>query len=230
MADGTCPVVEDGNVCGKPVKARGWCDKHWKRWKKHGDPLIAGKRGYPGTPEAEAERRRKIGDAQRGKSAGPKSEETRRKISEALTGRKLPPEQVEKARASMLAQRDKIAATSRAQWERWRAERGLDAPSYSGLHRRVRRALGSASEYECVECGGPALHWSQIHGTDGTALEHYRPMCQPCHFAYDQVGAQAKATLGPEGRRNAALKAWETKRRKKVDPAGVSPDLPLAGP
>lgn len=24
--------------CDKPLKARGWCAMHWKRWSKHGDP------------------------------------------------------------------------------------------------------------------------------------------------------------------------------------------------
>jgi 5-methylcytosine-specific restriction endonuclease McrA len=26
--------------CGKPEKARGWCTKHYQRWKKHGDPAL----------------------------------------------------------------------------------------------------------------------------------------------------------------------------------------------
>src|SRR5262245_57706262 len=29
--------------CGKPVVGRGWCSKHWQRWKTHGDPLITRK-------------------------------------------------------------------------------------------------------------------------------------------------------------------------------------------
>ena len=40
----TCNI--DG--CGKPSRARGWCNMHWKRWQKHGDPLGAAYRG----PEA----------------------------------------------------------------------------------------------------------------------------------------------------------------------------------
>lgn len=31
----TCAV--DG--CSSPPRARGWCPKHWKRWRAHGDPL-----------------------------------------------------------------------------------------------------------------------------------------------------------------------------------------------
>ena len=33
----TCSIVD----CGKPVKARGWCDAHYMRWQRHGDPLAA---------------------------------------------------------------------------------------------------------------------------------------------------------------------------------------------
>ena len=28
--------------CGRPVDARGWCKAHWKRWRRHGDPLGGG--------------------------------------------------------------------------------------------------------------------------------------------------------------------------------------------
>lgn len=31
-----CCSVED---CGRPVRARGWCNPHWHRWYRHGDPL-----------------------------------------------------------------------------------------------------------------------------------------------------------------------------------------------
>lgn len=35
MADRTCSI--DG--CDRPVKGRGWCDPHYKRWWRNGDPL-----------------------------------------------------------------------------------------------------------------------------------------------------------------------------------------------
>lgn len=230
MADSTCGIIDDGEVCGKPVKARGWCDKHWKRWKTNGDPHIAGRRGHAKSPEAEAERRRKIAESGRGKKYGPPNEETRRKLSVAQTGRKASQETRDAMSAGHLANRDKIAATSLAQWEKWRAEHNLAAPGYFGLHNRVRKARGPASNYACVDCEKRAQHWATLHGTDGTdVMAHYQPMCVPCHFAYDQVAAQAKATLGPEGRRAAALKAWETKHRGE-GPASDSPPLPLAGP
>lgn len=37
MPDRTCSI--DG--CGKPFLARGWCRKHYQRWRNNGDPLKA---------------------------------------------------------------------------------------------------------------------------------------------------------------------------------------------
>lgn len=212
--------------CGKPLRARGWCVKHYNRWRRHGDPLTAGKKGYPGSPAAEAERRRKIAETSRGRTNGPLSAETRRKLSEALTGRTLPREHVESARAGMLARREETAATSRAQWERKRQESGQPL-GYFGCHRRVRTARGPAKFQTCVSCGNPARHWAHIHDTDRTNPQNYQAMCQSCHIAYDNAAAKAFVTKGADGRRAIALKAWETKRRKKAQ-QGVAPDPALA--
>lgn len=32
-----CVVPE----CGKEARSRGWCAMHWRRWRKHGDPLFS---------------------------------------------------------------------------------------------------------------------------------------------------------------------------------------------
>ncbi len=34
-------------MCGKEVRARGWCHMHYMRWQRHGDPLDAGHKGAP---------------------------------------------------------------------------------------------------------------------------------------------------------------------------------------
>jgi hypothetical protein len=44
MAKGTC------SICGEPELARGWCIKHYARWRKHGDPLGVGTLGRPKGP------------------------------------------------------------------------------------------------------------------------------------------------------------------------------------
>lgn len=34
-----CSVIENGQQCDRSVHARGWCMKHYCRWRSHGDPL-----------------------------------------------------------------------------------------------------------------------------------------------------------------------------------------------
>lgn len=36
MPEGTCSVVESGEHCPNPVLARGWCGKHYQRWRTKG--------------------------------------------------------------------------------------------------------------------------------------------------------------------------------------------------
>jgi hypothetical protein len=72
----------------------------------------------------------------------------------------------------------------------------LSDVSYETMHGRVRARRGTASMYECVDCGGHAKHWS-YDGLDDNELvgnfdlrysmdvTHYQPRCVPCHSAYD---------------------------------------------
>lgn len=53
---------------------------------------------------------------------------------------------------------------------------------YARAHAAVRHAKGKASEHDCVDCGGQALDWSQIHDTDD-----YEPRCRSCHKKYDMT-------------------------------------------
>ncbi|WP_433379404.1 hypothetical protein [Streptosporangium sp. CA-115845] len=39
MPDVTCSVLESGTRCPRPAIARGWCNKHYVRWQRTGDPL-----------------------------------------------------------------------------------------------------------------------------------------------------------------------------------------------
>jgi hypothetical protein len=41
VTDRICDVVD----CGSPAAVRGWCHRHYSRWKRHGDPL-AGRRSH----------------------------------------------------------------------------------------------------------------------------------------------------------------------------------------
>jgi len=72
-----------------------------------------------------------------------------------------------------------------------------DSVSYDGAHMRVAAARGTAKRYACVDCHGPALHWSYDHRDPAPkfderrrllyspAVEHYEPRCAKCHKAFD---------------------------------------------
>jgi cytochrome c553 len=71
---------------------------------------------------------------------------------------------------------------------------------YDGAHNRVKAIKGSASQFPCAECGGPARHWAYSHAdaaelrmTHGRQAgspysanpDHYAPMCVKCHARFD---------------------------------------------
>lgn len=70
-----------------------------------------------------------------------------------------------------------------------------DNVGYTGAHDRVRNALGKATKFECVQCSSQAKHWAYDHadidekqskfGPYSTKIEHYQPMCVPCHKNFD---------------------------------------------
>lgn len=67
-----------------------------------------------------------------------------------------------------------------------------DTAGYQARHSRVWRARGKASAQVCVDCGGAAKEWSQVHGTDGLDVFDYEPRCRHCHYVYDgKVGVAA---------------------------------------
>ena len=46
MANRTCSV----SLCERTARARGWCKMHYDRWRRHGDPGIAGRIRIDGEP------------------------------------------------------------------------------------------------------------------------------------------------------------------------------------
>ena len=77
--------------------------------------------------------------------------------------------------------------------------------TYSGAHMRVRAVKGSASDYECADCGARAREWSycgesaseKFQDVNGYKLAYsddvdaYEPRCSPCHWVYDSARASA---------------------------------------
>jgi hypothetical protein len=62
-----------------------------------------------------------------------------------------------------------------------RAER----PSYDVWHNRVKKARGPASDYRCIDCGGPAEDWSTADRSSNDVWVRFHPRCRKCHRRYD---------------------------------------------
>lgn len=170
MPERTCSV--DG--CARPVKSRGWCQAHYFRWRRKGDPggpdLML--KGQPkdschiegcdrkvkslGLCDLHHQRYRKWGD---------------------------PYYAEEKARVGRFNH-----------W--WRG----DDCGYTGAHDRVTTHRGGpASTFPCVDCGRDAAQWSYDHADPdekvglvngqllpySTKVDHYQPRCVPCHKMFD---------------------------------------------
>lgn len=77
-----------------------------------------------------------------------------------------------------------------------------DEVSYAAVHARIKRSLGPAAAFDCVDCGDPARDWSYIGGDpDERVGEHggyrltyslnpsrYAPRCRRCHYQHDHKG------------------------------------------
>ena len=51
--------------------------------------------------------------------------------------------------------------------------------------RGIRSIRGSASNFNCVDCGNIASEWSHIHNTDHNDVNNYQSRCRKCHVKYD---------------------------------------------
>ena len=78
----------------------------------------------------------------------------------------------------------------------WRTHRRADVVTYETAHDRHRRDRGPAHAHQCVDCDGPARHWSYDHGDPDELFhpkgypysldaEHYQPRCSSCHARFD---------------------------------------------
>lgn len=107
-------------------------------------------------------------------------------------------------------------------------------PVYHHRHYLVRKARGPAKLHDCVRCieneiTKPAAHWALIHGETGDdPWADYVPLCQSCHFTYDQVGERKRGVPHPPAW-NAAISAGKkgkpTHRKTDDEKARISAAL-----
>lgn len=161
--------------CGRPVKGHGWCRTHLDRVRRTGDPgVVAIEPRQPlGRPCVRVDCDKPVtNDAGYG-MCSTHYQRWRKHGS---------PDVVATSGASLPLDRNPNWAGDRA--------------SYSAVHLRLRRHLGSAAAQRCVDCEKAAAHWSYdnadpdesvdpVAGRYSTKFEHYVPRCVPCHKAFD---------------------------------------------
>lgn len=184
MSERTCSI--DG--CGKGYLARGFCSKHYQRWKANGDPLAARERAQSGLYVACTIE----GCGQPNHAGGlcTKHYQRWKRHGDPLT-EVLPP-------------------SGSDHWS-WRAE-----ITYKSAHDRVRRSRGRASSHTC-QCGESAAQWA-YDGLDASQRSevrrnmrgelvdltysvdpmHYTPLCRSCHIKFDKFRA-ATGRLATQG-------------------------------
>lgn len=196
--------IED---CGKPSKARGWCWTHYGRWKVHGStaqPVRVPKHSPVCT----------VTDCEAKSVAGGICDMHYRRVK-AHGSTDLPertPRPQRECSVDDCNRKHCAKGYCELHYRRWRKHGSTDVPkrktgadhdnwrggdvSYTALHSRLGRARGSASEQDCSECSGRAAEWAydfsdpsplyaKRRGLYSADLSRYRPMCVPCHKAFD---------------------------------------------
>lgn len=154
--------------CDRAWYARDWCNRHYNRWRRNGDP----------GPAAIAEcRRYGAGCSVAGCD--------RKHQSKGLCSTHL-------LRVRKHGSTQTVVILTGADHPLWRG----DAVSYRAAHARTRRARGSASAQSCRGCAAPAEDWAYDHADPNQLTDErgrpysadparYVPMCRPCHRKLD---------------------------------------------
>jgi len=202
MAEKTCSVPG----CDGVTKTRGWCQAHYMRWLTTGDiqadvPVVRKPKGRicsvdgcnrkhrsSGFCSTHYVRVAKYGDP------GPAGIEPRRPGATcSVDGCDLPLAGL--GYCDKHYQRVKKHGSTDLPHEFGRRWAGDDI-TYAGVHSRLRKFRGRASDQVCVSCGTTAQHWAYDHTDPHPKIDErglpfspdvnrYQPMCQPCHRRMD---------------------------------------------
>lgn len=213
MADRICTV--DG--CPRPLRARGWCVTHYERWRQHGDVTVVLANWNPPECTAEGCNRK---PTRRGLCTLHYARW--RRYGDVTIFR---PDATRACSVSDCLEKHYGKGFCQMHWAGWRKTgdplrllphfsplAGLkgeanpawvgDAATYGTVHDRLRKAMGSASNYSCEHCAGRADDWAYDHedpeeriGHEGLAYSvagarHYLPLCSACHSRFDRAWAR----------------------------------------
>ena len=196
MTERSCSI--DG--CGKKFVACGWCQNHYYRWRKHGDPTAGGiRRGSNATCSIE-------GCGRSHKAHGWCEMHWDRMKRSGTTDPPQP--RIRICSIDDCARVHWALSYCRLHYKRFLqhgdpnmvvfAMRYGDDIGYEAVHAQLKRYRGRASDYNCVDCSGQAHDWSYDNRdcnerTSPTGLKfstdlaHYEPRCKPCHKTFDNT-------------------------------------------
>lgn len=204
--------------CRQRVRARGWCPTHYRRWKLYGDPetrLTTKNPSRCAVPDCgSVSRRRSLCDQHYGRLLRHGDPLVFRPDATrccAVDGCERPHYgkgwcrlHWERARktgdpAATLPHFSPLAGRTGQQNPAWVG----DEVTYEGLHGRLRRDLGRASERRCAHCGRQAEGWAYNHEDPHERVSplllryspagagFYLPLCGSCHYWFDRAEREA---------------------------------------
>jgi len=206
VANRTCSIEGCDNLTGVPNTARGFCLKHYARWRRHGDPLWEAPPRLCSIEGCE--------EPHYGQTWCKNHHRAWWMYGYPLINKTKMPAA---PRTCVVDGCDFDEAVKRLQlcsthYARWRStgdplglrehRRGNPRRAFVGndaAHARVIHDRGRASTHQCIDCGQPAAHWSYDHadpdelaadrGPYSLDGEHYQPRCALCHKRFDNAHA-----------------------------------------
>ena len=196
--------IED---CLVQVATRGWCEKHYQRWRKHGDPLKSLIEDRPKTCIVDSCDRPAAGRGmckmhwKRWRTHGdPNIVAVRSKpkhIGCLVDGCET--KHHSHGYCSTHATRLATHGDPLVVGDRFPGRPRLEHPKYAAIHKRLAREKGLARDQLCVDCNSPADEWSYDGGCPNELYEtlahtpiaysadlaRYQPRCLSCHRRKD---------------------------------------------
>ena len=202
--------------CDKNIRARGYCNMHYKRVRKDGIPGPAGRL-------SEVSKECSVEDCSREVLARDLCNMHYLRMKRHGTVGSVEAQLVStegiSCRAENCSEPVKAKELCHKHYQRSlrRGEDGINYVSikdhmhiltYSGAHGRTRLRRGSASEHDCISCRAPADDWAYQHDDPMEVIDelgrpysldplHYEPMCKPCHRRFDAEQASSQERLAP---------------------------------
>ena len=197
-----CSVEE----CDRKSESLGFCDMHYQRFKKHGDPTVnlnVKPVRYCSVEGCESKFYCKnlcVKHYARLRSHGDPLKVTRQEKTKCTV-----------EQCDLMQHANGYCSSHLYRFQRYgnplidgpgrhSGRKRMDQPSYAGMHKRLFYDRGKASAHQCVDCGSQAQEWSYDGGCPNEIFEvlviepvpyttdqtKYSPRCIKCHRSKDE--------------------------------------------